>query len=68
MYAFSMTLGGVTLDQIEDLDDGEIDLKELSSVIDRLQIKFCRVVAHGPLRTGELPVGGGDLSSPGAAW
>jgi hypothetical protein len=44
MYAFSMTLGGLTLDQIEDLDDGEIDLKELSSFVDRLQLKFCRVV------------------------
>src|SRR3981081_1979952 len=47
MYAFLMTLGGLTLDQIENLEDGEIDLKELSSAVDRLQIKFCRVVAHG---------------------
>ena len=39
MYALIMTLGGLTLDQIEDLEDGEIDLKELSSAVDRLQVK-----------------------------
>src|ERR1700737_4323457 len=44
MYALIMTLGGLTLDQIEDLEDGEIDPKELSSAVDRLQLKLCRVV------------------------
>jgi hypothetical protein len=39
-----MTLGGLTLDQIQGLDDGEIDPKELSRLVDRLQLKFCRVV------------------------
>src|SRR3982075_660700 len=62
MYALTMKLGGLTLDQIEDLEDGEIDLKELSSAVDRLQIKFCRVGAHGKRNgdhrlTGMSPVG-----------
>src|SRR3981081_758590 len=57
MYDVLMTLGGLTLDQIEDLEDGEIDLKELSSVLDRLQIKFCRVVAHGKRNGDHLLTG-----------
>src|SRR6202035_900283 len=57
-----MTLGGLTLDQIQDLDDGEIDPRELSSAVDRLQLKFCRVVSRAKSRgehllTGMSPVG-----------
>jgi hypothetical protein len=62
MYAFLMTLGGLTLDQIQDLDDCEIDPKELSSAVDRMQLKLCKVVDHGKrngdhLLTGMSPVG-----------
>src|SRR3977135_3255580 len=57
MYALTMTLGGLTLDQIEDLEDGEIDPKELGSAVDRLQIKFCRVVARGKRNGDHLLTG-----------
>jgi hypothetical protein len=39
-----MVLDQLSVAQIEGLDDGEIDPKQLSSVVDRLQLKFCRVV------------------------
>src|ERR1700682_1759956 len=52
-----MTLGGLTLDQIQDLDDGEIDPKELSSAVDRLQLKFCRVVSRAKVRGDHLAAG-----------
>ncbi len=45
-----MVLNQLTLDEIEGLDDGEIDPKELSSVVDRLQLKFCQVVNHAQKR------------------
>src|ERR1700704_4975224 len=62
MYALSMTLGGLTLDQIEDLADAEIDPSELSSAVDRLQLNLCGVVSHSKrngdhLLTGMSPVG-----------
>src|ERR1700737_4670278 len=44
MYASPMVLDHLTIRQIEDLDDAEIDPKELSSAVDRLQLKLCRVV------------------------
>jgi len=52
-----MTLGGLTLDQIQDLDDGEIDPRELSSAVDRLQLKFCQVVSRAKSRGDHLPTG-----------
>ncbi len=52
-----MTLGGLTLDQIQEMDDGEIDPKELRSAVDRLEFKFCRVVNRARER--------GDHLSPG---
>jgi hypothetical protein len=39
-----MVLDQLSIRQIEGLDEGEIDPKELSSVVDRLQLKLCRVV------------------------
>ena len=39
-----MVLDQLSIRQIEDLDDAEVDPKELSSVVDRLQLKLCRVV------------------------
>src|SRR5258708_32387790 len=39
-----MVLDQLPIEQIEGLDDGEIDPKQLSSLVDRLQLKFCRVV------------------------
>jgi hypothetical protein len=52
-----MVLEQLSIEQIEGLDDGEIDPKQLSSVVDRLQLKFCRVVNRARLR--------GDHRSPG---
>src|ERR1700737_2165291 len=57
-----MVLDQLTIRQIEDLDNAEIDPKELSSAVDRLQLKFCRVVNHSKqqgdhLLTGMSPVG-----------
>jgi hypothetical protein len=52
-----MVLDQLTIREIEGLDDGEIDPKELSSVVDRLQLKFCRVVNRAKQR--------GDHLSPG---
>jgi hypothetical protein len=62
MYAFHMVLDQLTIRQIEDLDDGEVDPKELSSAVDRLQLKLCRVVNHSRqngdhLLTAMSPVG-----------
>src|SRR5260370_34528230 len=45
-----MVLDQLSIEQIEGLDDGEIDPKQLSSVVDRLQLKFCRVVNRARLR------------------
>jgi hypothetical protein len=39
-----MVLDQLSVAQIEGLDDGEIDPKKLSSLVDRLELKFCRVV------------------------
>jgi hypothetical protein len=39
-----MVLDQLSVAQIEGLDDGEIDPKQLSSLVDRLQLKFCQVV------------------------
>jgi hypothetical protein len=62
MYDSPMVLDQLTIRQIEDLDDAEIDPKELSSAVDRLQLKLCRVVNHSKqngdhLLTGMSPVG-----------
>jgi hypothetical protein len=64
MYALSMTLGGLTLNQIQDLDDGDIDPKELSSAVDRLQLKFCRVVNRAKER-GDHRAMGTEISAVG---
>jgi hypothetical protein len=45
-----MVLDQLSIRQIEGLDDDEIDPKELSSVVDRLQLKFCRVVDRARAR------------------
>src|SRR5579859_6043707 len=39
-----MVLDQLSIREIEGLDNAEIDPKELSSMVDRLQLKFCRVV------------------------
>src|SRR5258708_8462316 len=52
-----MVLDQLAIEQIEGLDDGEIDPKQLSSVVDRLQLKFCQVVNRARMR--------GDHRSPG---
>jgi len=52
-----MVLNQLTLDEIEALDDGEIDPKELSAVVDRLQLKFCRVINHAQKRRDHLAFG-----------
>src|SRR4030081_1408985 len=62
MYASPMVLDQLSIRQIEDLDDCEIDPKELSSACDRLQLKLCRVVNHSKrngdhLLSGMSPVG-----------
>jgi hypothetical protein len=59
-----MRLGGLTLDQIQDLDDGEIDPKELSSAVDRLQLKFCQVVSRAKAR-GDHRAMGTEISAVG---
>jgi hypothetical protein len=59
-----MRLGGLTLDQIQDLDDGEIELRELSSAVDRLQLKFCRVVNRAKER-GDHRAMGTEISAVG---
>src|SRR5258708_34192423 len=41
-----MVLDQLAVAQIEGLDDGEIDPKQLSSLVDRLQLKFCQVVSR----------------------
>src|ERR1700737_524083 len=62
MYDSPMVLDQLTIRQIEALDDGEVDPKELSSAADRLQLKLCRVVSHSKrngdhLLTAMSPVG-----------
>src|SRR5690349_882227 len=57
MYDLLMVLDQLTIDQIEDLDEAEIDPKELSSVVDRLQVKFCRVVNRAKDRGDHLVMG-----------
>src|SRR5260370_984909 len=52
-----MVLDQLSIRQIEGLDDGGIDPKELGSVVDRLQLKLCRVVNRARER--------GDHRSPG---
>jgi hypothetical protein len=39
-----MVLDQLAICQIEGLDDDEVDPKELSTLVDRLQLKFCQVV------------------------
>src|ERR1700737_5324438 len=62
MYDSLMVLDQLTIRQIEALDDAEVDPKELSSAVYRLQLKFCRVVNQSKqngdhLLTGMSPVG-----------
>ncbi len=64
LYDVRMVLNQLTLDEIEGLDDGEIDPKELSSVVDRLQLKFCRVVNHAKKR-GDHRAFGPNFSAVG---
>jgi hypothetical protein len=52
-----MVLDQLSVREIEGLDDGEIDPKELSSLVDRLQVKFCRVVNRGKERGDHLLMG-----------
>jgi hypothetical protein len=52
-----MVLDQLSIRGIEGLDDGEIDPKELSSVVDRLQLKFCRVVNRAKQRGYHLSPG-----------
>jgi hypothetical protein len=59
-----MVLDQLSMAQIEGLDDGEIDPKELSSVVDRLQLKFCRVVSQARER-GEHRVFSPNISAVG---
>jgi hypothetical protein len=64
MYAFNMVLDQLetAIAELEDFDEAVLDPKRLSILIDRMQIKFCRVVDHGKrngdhLLTGMSPVG-----------
>jgi hypothetical protein len=59
-----MRLGNLTLDEIEGLDESEIDPKQLSSAVDRLQLKFCRVVSQARER-GEHRVFSPNISAVG---
>jgi hypothetical protein len=59
-----MVLDQLSIEQIEGLDDGEIDPKQLSSVVDRLQLKFCRVVNRARLR-GDHRSTGDNISAVG---
>ena len=52
-----MVLDQLTIAQIEGLDEAEIDPKELSSVVDRLQVKFCKVVNRAKDRGDHLVMG-----------
>ena len=45
-----MVLDQLSIREIEGLDEGEIDPKQLACVVDRLQLKFCRVVNHAKKR------------------
>src|SRR5258708_21183058 len=45
-----MVLDQLTVAQIEGLDDDEIDPKTFSSLVDRLQLKFCRIVNGARVR------------------
>ena len=45
-----MVLDQLSIREIEGLDEGEIDPKQLSSVVDRLQLKFCQVVNRARMR------------------
>jgi hypothetical protein len=64
LYALDMVLDQLSIRQIEGLDDGEIDPKELSSVVDRLQLKFCQVVNRARER-GEHRVFSPNISAVG---
>jgi uncharacterized protein DUF222 len=64
LYAVSMVLDQLTIAQIEGLDDGEIDPKKLSSVVDRLQLKFCQVVNQAK-RQGDHRSQGDNVSVVG---
>ena len=44
MYDSPMVLDQLSIRDIEGLDDAEVDPQQLASVVDRLQLKFCRVV------------------------
>jgi hypothetical protein len=59
-----MVLDQLSIRQIEGLDDCEIDPKELSSVVDRLQLKFCRVVSQARER-GEHQAFSPNISAVG---
>ena len=49
-----MVLDQLSIRQIEDLDDADLDPKDLSSLIDRLQAKFCQVVNRARERGDHL--------------
>jgi len=59
-----MVLDQLTIAQIEGLDDCEIDAKQLSSVVDRLQLKFCQVVNQAK-RQGDHRSQGDNVSAVG---
>jgi hypothetical protein len=59
-----MVLDQLSVAQIEGLDDGEIDPKQLSSLVDRLQLKFCRVV-NGARERGEHQTFSPNISAVG---
>jgi uncharacterized protein DUF222 len=59
-----MVLDQLTIAQIEGLDDSEIDPKQLSAVVDRLQLKFCQVVNQAK-RQGDHRSQGENVSAVG---
>ncbi len=59
-----MVLDQLSVRQIEGLDDGEIDPKQLSSLVDRLQLKFCRV-ANRARERGEHQAFSPNISAVG---
>src|SRR5690349_17553542 len=59
MYDSSMVLDQLkkSIADVEEADDADIDPRDLSSLIDRLQVKFCQVVNRAKERGDHLVMG-----------
>src|SRR5437899_8063314 len=58
-----MVLDELSVGEIEGLDDGDLDPKELSSLVDRLQVKFSKVIHRASERGDHLVMG--NISASG---